>query len=353
MKKILNQFAFVIKILVFIVLTYFLCVFINYLCKPKLVDVEIITGFYAEEKNSLDVVYIGGSAAFVYYEPLLAYEEYGISSYVFGANTIQPELYKYLVGEVLKRQKPKLIILDARAFEYRDRKQAPTEVAYRNTLTGTPISKEKYEFVEEYVRPKLNLYNTLPYYLDFIKFHSTSSEERYTVIESMQMMLNKYHHPYKGFYFVPRIQSQTPLDYRTDKETPMSDETNKILDDLLSYLKEQDVEVLFVVAPYIEKEIHKENFNYVERIVSENGFTFIDANDYVDEMNINFKTDLYNINHVNLFGADKYTRFICNYMKSHYELRDISNSPEWDKLLEDWHKEREETIEVIKEKGNL
>ena len=36
-----------------------------------------------------------------------------------------------------------------------------------------------------------------------------------------------------------------------------------------------------------------------------------------------------------------------------YHSMDISNSPEWDKLLEDWHKEREETIEVIKEKGNL
>ena len=60
------------------------------------------------------------------------------------------------------------------SFQYRDKDQPPTEVAYRNVLTSTHLSKEKIEFVEKYVRNVLNEKNTLLYYLDFIKFHSST-----------------------------------------------------------------------------------------------------------------------------------------------------------------------------------
>lgn len=43
-------------------------------------DIENIYGFYAEPKNSLDMVMIGPSEVYTGYAPALAWEEYGLKS---------------------------------------------------------------------------------------------------------------------------------------------------------------------------------------------------------------------------------------------------------------------------------
>lgn len=330
------------KISIFCILFLLLCILLNYLTAPSLAgDTAIISGFYGEEKNTLDVVYIGGSASFVYYQPLKAYEEYGITSYNFGANTIQAELYTYMIEEVLKKQNPKLLILDARAFQYRDKDQPPTEVAYRNVLTGTPLNINKVKFVEKNVKNNLKEKNTLSYYFSFIKFHS--SEKTYTKTQAAKMFLHKYKHEYKGFMFIPKAVKEAFVEYETEEVKAPSKETVKILDDLLDYLKDKDIEVLFVVSPYIEEKEHKMCFNYVEKRVKEAGFDFIDANDYREEMQIDYSKDFYNYGHVNIYGSNKYTEFLCKYMIDNNKLVDHRNNPkykEWDNLLPAWNEEK-------------
>ena len=50
-----------------------------------------VVGIKEEKENSLDVIYIGGSATFVYWEPLHAYSDCGFTSYDLATNTIQAE----------------------------------------------------------------------------------------------------------------------------------------------------------------------------------------------------------------------------------------------------------------------
>ena len=331
------------KILVFLVIFIFLCITMNYLCNPTLSgDTEIINGFYGERKNSLDVVYLGGSASFVYYQPLKAYKEYGITAYNFGANTMQAELYPYMVEEVYKRQNPKLLIIDARAYQYRDGEQPPTEVAYRNVLSGTPLSINKSNFIEENVREVLQEDNTLPYYFSFIKFHS--AEGKYSKTQAIRMMLHKYKHPYKGFMFIPKVEKEEYIDYETAEEKAPFKETVQKLDELLDTLKDKDTKVLFVVSPYIEQKEHKKIYNYVAKRVKEAGYDFIDANDYRDEMKINYNTDFYNPSHVNIYGSNKYTDFINNYIKNNLNLIDHRKEKvydSWNELIEKWDADKQ------------
>ena len=59
-------------------------------------------------------------------------------------------------------------------------------------------------------------------------------------------------------------------------------------------------------------------------------------------MGLDFDTDLYNSTHVNIFGADKYTDFLSNYLKTNYNLpdrREDKNYQEWFDLLENWNKQ--------------
>jgi len=313
-------------------------IFVQYLKKPNTVEFRIISGFYGEEKNSLDVVYLGGSACFVYWEPLKAWEESGIPSYNFASNTIQAELYEYLIKETLKYQEPKVIIIDARAFQYRDIDQPPTEMAYRNVLTGTPFSVERFNFIEKNV-PKYLKEKTLSYHLDLIKYHGSKS--RNSITNTLKILSKNYKNELKGFYFVPKSEEIKKEDFKTKVETPISENTNEILKNLLTYLKSINTKILFVVSPYSETKSHKENFNYIERKIKDAGFDFLDSNEYYKEMDLNFNTDFYNSNHVNIYGADKYTEFLQNFLKNKYDLldrrKDKNFSKNWNVLLNNWH----------------
>jgi len=79
-------------------------------------DIENIYGFYAEPKNSLDMVMIGPSEVYTGYAPALAWEEYGLKSCNLSIGAVPCNMYKSIVTEIVKRQKPKLLVINASAF---------------------------------------------------------------------------------------------------------------------------------------------------------------------------------------------------------------------------------------------
>lgn len=343
-KKILKWIALIIIFL--IISTNFIKV-VTYMMKPVSVDLCNIAGFYGEKDNSLDMVYIGGSASFVYWEPLRAFEKEGIASYNYGANTIQAELYKTMIKEVFKTQKPELIVIDARAFQYREKDQPPTEVAYRNVLTGMPFSINKIQFIKDNVKKYINDDNKLSYYFDIMKYHRDTKDM--TINTQLKMAYNLYTNENKGFYFVPKVQKQHKIINNDIKnKQPIDKETENILIDLLEYIKTTDCNYMFVVSPYVELRSHKQNFNYIAEIIEKYGYTFLDCNDYYEEMQLDFDKDLYNYAHVNIYGADKYTDFLTKKIKEKYNLPNrIDEYEDWKRLLPVWNENVTATKENI------
>lgn len=92
---------FVIGIHVFLALTY--------LFRGYSYDRNSVVGIKEEKENSLDVIYIGGSAAFVYWEPLHAYSDCGFTSYDLATNSIQAENILAYVKYAQQYQNPDFI----------------------------------------------------------------------------------------------------------------------------------------------------------------------------------------------------------------------------------------------------
>lgn len=348
-EKVKKSIIPLIKIIVFTGIFLFLFTFLTYLMKPDNVTLRNIAGYYGERKNSLDMVYIGGSACFVYWAPLQAFEDEGFTSYSYGSNVIQAELYKYLIKEALKTQKPELIVIDARAFQYRETRP-PEEVHYRNFLTGMSFSKNKLDFINENVEKNLKQ-DKLSYIFDLIKYHRPFSSNINENV--LSLMFHTYKNPNKGFDFIPEVQLLEKYDFETEEKKKIAKETEDILLDLIDYMKTTDVNYLFVVSPYQETQEHKKQFNYIEEVITQNGYNFLDANEYYDEMGLDFQGDLYNFNHVNIYGAEKYTRLLSNYIKENYNLADHRNDSDyndWHNLLNNWHEQIETTKKTIDEK---
>jgi len=72
-----------LRVVFFIFIVGLLIIWISFLFRPTEVDRENVIGYYAEKNNSLDVVCIGGSATFVFWEPLQAWHDYGSLHMIF------------------------------------------------------------------------------------------------------------------------------------------------------------------------------------------------------------------------------------------------------------------------------
>lgn len=344
-----------LNVTVFLILFVSLYGFLTVLKHPIDHRQDIITGFYAEKNDTLDMVYIGGSAAFVYYSPLQAYSNYGIASYVYGTDTIQAEMYIAMIEEIYKTQRPELIVIDARAYQYRDFDQPPTDVAYRNLLTNMKFSKNRYDLIEKTV-PKYLKHDTLSYHLDLRLYHS--NKERPSLSKVKKILLNQNKHPLKGLYLVPKAEPQIRLDNKSNYKKAISKETENILVELLDYLDNKKIKALFVVSPYIQTKEEKENYNYIENIIKSRNYLFLDANEYYGKMNIDFYRDFYNYAHVNIFGAEKYTDFLSTYIKNNYQLKDVRNMNkyyDWTKLMDNYHLQIKNTkndiMRIISDRG--
>lgn len=350
MKKIIGRIT---GIIIFIMVTLASFFGISVLFRPVTNSRMNICGYYAEEKNTIDMVYIGGSAAYVYYEPLEAFQEFGFTSYNFASDSMTPQVIKYCIIEARKTQTPEVFVVDLRPFQYGDHISEETgvmdmddEVALRNTIDQFAYSKNRFDMVEASVR---NKQDRIYYHLDISKYHSRI----YSLLDkkAWKFLDNKEEHPYKGFAF---IEKKEPINFvdqsAVETVTPLTEDLDGVFRDLLQYCKDENLNVLFVVHPYMILTDHQEKYNYMEQVIAEYGLAYLNANDYDKEIGLDYANDFFNLNHVNVYGADKYTHFLGQYLMDHYDLRDKREEAQyqsWKDLIPDFEKEKEKTKEVI------
>lgn len=316
--------------------------FISYLVRPVNTYNRLnIVDYYHEQKNTLDMVYIGGSAAFVYWMPYEAWSEYGIVSKVFAYNSIPADAIKASIQEALKTQSPDLLVLDARPFQYREN-IGLQEVYIRNFSDSIHYSWNRAKFLFKAI-PLLNdgeLNNFNDYFFDISKYHNlwktvNQSSWKLALNEPIDTDDIKF-----GFQFIRKIEPvPEPLWMNIQKQKPVNSVTNRILQELMDYCKTLEQKVLFVVSPFGETEEQKKTYNYIESIITQNGFEFLNTNDYIDAMKLDYTHDFYNVSHVNALGAKKYTSFLGAYIQEHYVLPNRKEDPaysQWNEVYPQW-----------------
>lgn len=289
------------------------------------------------ENETLDMVYVGGSAAFVYWQPLKAWNDCGFTSYSYATNSLQAEQVKAYIKEALKTQSPRLFVIDARAFQYYS--DQPSESGLRNGSDSMDFwSPARFQLLNEYFDHRVITEETdvLSYYLDIAKYHTNTgnlaSSAAWNLRNNDGVSVNK------GWEWVDAYgYLEEPADFQTEVRAELLEHNEEILTDLLSFAHKEEVELLFVVCPYWITREEQEKYNTIGDLVERSGFRFLNTNEFYREMGIDFTTDFYNKNHVNLFGAAKYTEFLQSYLQQHYDLPDHRS----DGAYASWHQDYE------------
>lgn len=276
------------------------------------------------EEEPLDMVYIGGSAAFFFWQPLKAWKDHGFTSYNYATATLQAEMIEPYVREVLEFQDPELFVIGLRSFQYWD-KDFFHVAGFRNGSDSMDIlSGNRLRMIRKCFGSRADMESepAVSYYLDIAKYHSNYGE----VLGSPEHWLYGGNHvPCAGKGWEKTIDYawlEQPEDFLTEERAILPEGCEAILVELLESCRERNLQVLFVVCPYQITREDQMKYNAMKDLVEEYGFQYLNANEHYQEMGMDFARDFYDPSHVNCFGAEKYTAFLGEYIADTYGLPD-------------------------------
>lgn len=288
---------------------------------------ERIKGFYLEDKNSLDVVYMGASEVYSDLAPAYAYKNHGYTSYLFASQASSILSYKYQLKELLKKQNPKLVVIELNSAVYANDEDVVKEENVRNFVDNTPLSIDKVEFVNSYTEK-----NKEEYLFPLIKYHDTWKD----LPENFPMIANIQGSGFRGYNYLKGMMNQTVIFHPSqrimndfiadiDDKRPLTKLSEKKLRELLKFCRDEKLtNVVFARFPHlvVRRTLDRcERSNTVEQIVKEYGFDYLNFEKNCEDIGLDYETDFYNLDHLNVYGQKKFTDYISGFLSKNYGLK--------------------------------
>lgn len=321
----------IINFLTFIIIIVFLFTRITYLFREQNDNRYRVTGI---KSGSYDIVYIGASEVHTYWQPMRAWKDKGWTSYNLSTDGLPYELTLNLLKEAQKYQSPDLYIISARNvwnYSY-DRSEG-----YLRNITDSMnfLSFNRFSAINNYasIRDTDDI-DMVSVVFDIVNYHSKgmiselSQEKAWDQVNNWgETNINKGYAWNDGYTYFEPLNTDSELYNKIEMDELQKREFCKLLD----YIKQNNLNVLFVVNPYY---LDEDNcYDATEALVKEYGFDYINLNDYYDEMQLDFSTDMSDKNHVNCYGAEKFTTFFENYIDINYDIEDHRQ----DSLYSNWN----------------
>ena len=314
-----------------------LCVVLNYtiyVLTPKN-DYGIcpIVGFYQQPEDSVDVLVMGTSCAYAGVNTNILFEEYGIAAHnLCGAEQPYWITYYYL-EEALKTQKPKVILLDAKASIYTE------DYSKRGrTILGTygirdPLVRMK--AIAACVAPE----NFWGYALAFPQLHSY-----YAKVEAENFAYPPSNGDrganWKGFIEMDVTeQHQKPSLVWTDIKKPINARQQEYFEKTLALANEHDVPVMLVGFPNPDYANDHMYYNNLWYIAEQYGVGGINYNDPELRLRLLYSSDFADWQHLNVKGSATFTRRLGSDLKERYDLPDRRGDQRyesWQNCADEW-----------------
>lgn len=341
-----------VKAIVFLLILAVLFVNLTYLFRNTNINTRgTVLHYYNEPEDSLDVVLIGASNIMRYWDPMRAWNSYGLASYDYAPSGMTSSTHFAALKDALETQTPKLVILEIRKFISND----ALNLDYaRRLLDSHDVNFSRFQDVRYYCDAfDVPMEEALPLYIDLMYYHN--NYDALFNAKNWDMADNRIaYNPQanKGYYpFEKTTYFADPRENLSQEVMPLDDINQKFLVDILEYCQEREIQLLLVASPMVITQKESQRLNAVAQLAEEYGVPFLDTNLYYEQMGLDFSGDFSDAHHTNVLGADKFTDFLGNYLAENYDLPDRRNDPAY----EAWHVVYEnyrEDSDVIREKAS-
>ncbi len=294
-----------------------------------------VLGFYNEKQDSLDVVFVGGSNVYRFWNPMNAWNSFGIASYNYSVSGMPTAGTITAIQDIEKTQDPDVIVVDVRRVlsGYGDRE---ITAGMRNVWDSQDLSLHRMQSIRYYAALNhIPIQEAISAYLDIIQYHSNyealGEEQHWRWMDNRASESLDTEEFYKGFSIsAAHVPQKAPSDAIHYEKGELSEDSYKIVRDIIVYCNQQEISLLLCASPYVTNEVNQGELNAIGELAREYGCGFIDANKYYEEMGLDFSTDFYDTEHVNILGAQKYTALMARYLKENYDLADHRGDPEYE-----------------------
>lgn len=314
-----------------------------------IVEGSLIESYYDDVKEN-DVVFIGDCEVYENFSPITLWEEYGISSFIRGsAQQLIWQSY-YLLEETLKYEKPKVVVFNVLSMKY----DTPQKETYnRMTLDGMKFSPTKVKSIQASMMEDENM---LSYLVPFFRYHSRWDE---LTKDDFAYLMEKKALFHSGYYMRADVKPVETIP--TGKPLPdytFGENSYKYLDMMTNLCKENGIELVLIKAPTIYPIWYEEWDEQMVEYAKENGLKYYNLLETSDEAGIDFQTDTYDAGlHLNVFGAEKLSRYFGNILKTEFALQDRRGEQDldaiWQKKSDFYHSMKEEQMEDLRKYGKI
>lgn len=293
--------------------------------------------FRGENKNSIDVVFLGNSSAYKSITPLEIWKEYGYTSFVCGAPAQEIHEAYNMLKDFMKVQKPKIVFYEAEGIFNSFGKKIKGEYPElkRNLIYMSNEIDGANEFLDtetEQLCPFLKNHNRW----SRITFDDFTLTPDYT-----------QHYPTKGYVIETKVKPYTGTkNYMesSDFTTPIQMTVRLYLDKIRDICRQNDAELILLSSP-LPRAWNDERHKAVQNYADENGLKYIDTNLLIKDIGIDWKKDSSDDGyHLNINGARKHTAFIGRYLSENYKLTDHRT----DSIYAQWNNDYEAYLKEIK-----
>lgn len=275
-----------------------------------------VKGFYQEKRNSLDVVMMGPSELYADYSPTQAWTEYGYTSYNLAVSGVPGSLYRSMLTEILKRQNPKLVVVNISGF-YWGEDSFSDWASIHKWLDYTPFSLDKIREVQSLI-PKED---QAEYLFPVIKYHGNWK----TPVTLLKKAGIGMFMDWTGYSCTKGLRTYSTCNNGSGvgqvMQTSFGDTAKKELTDFLDFCKEKGLEqVLFVCLPHQAVPSDSSALTEIGDLVTAQGYDYLNLDKAYEEIGLDISKDFIDPEHLNVRGMRKFTTYLGGYIIEQYAL---------------------------------
>ncbi|MBO4889643.1 MAG: hypothetical protein J5574_01515 [Lachnospiraceae bacterium] len=328
MKKIQRVLTVIIKI----ALIVFLFFTLNRIMEPKYInenqDGRITREYYAASKYS-DVLFVGSSTVFSGIDPLILWDEAGISSYDRANASQTMWISYYMIEDALRWHTPEMVCLDMTFIKYDD--DFIEEPSTRKSLDGMRLTPSKINCALASMGEDEKL---TEYIVPLFRFHSRWKEFTWDDIRYAW-----YNKPVTVNGYIADRETEAAEDGElvyTAGDKKISPKNTEYLKRAIELCQNRGVKIMLIKTP-----AHSDNWNsgfdeQIDEIAGRYGISYINFDRYNDAIGLDYKTDTPDAgSHLNDKGAAKFSRYLASLLRDDYSItdrrEDVRYKKFWDK----------------------
>ena len=304
-----------VRAVVFLALALFLIICSNNVLRQVKYRLQkgAFPSFYAQEKNSIDIVTIGSSADYRYIDTPMLYELFGYTSYNLATAQQPTSVTRFIMNEAEKSQSPSLFIVEAREFVHLP--ESKQETAVYCVSDSMDLSLNKWLML---CRGYASWEDRLKGFFDITKYHGFWHDMKGKTLPYWNNRVKDEKLSWKNNTKVAAI-NKPELPSKLDP-LPLIEPNEKALIELLEDCRKKNREVLFILTPCeYSSDLFPRRAETLRTIVESYGYKLYDM--IRDEnLDLDYSYDFYNRSHTNMWGAEKVTRALGEYIKREYNI---------------------------------